>query len=201
MGNAGRIVRNSIDQTVFVLMCNGLAPFYRKPHSRGTHFQPLATCLIDMPHQPQPLYLRPSPSAPNQSSTRKLILTALANPQLYVSEIRFSRAFGYFTKISEHIVHILPRPLLFAHPRQSRVSAIGVSIQFFQGLNNSGTNRVKVNITDKFFKICIFLAHNRFTCPVKSIKDYCYRLFVDVVKKDFLLGHQCFSRQSSNETY
>lgn len=37
--DAGRIVRNSIDQMVFVFMCNGLAPFYRKPHSRGTHFQ------------------------------------------------------------------------------------------------------------------------------------------------------------------
>ena len=40
-GDAGRIVINSIDQMVSVLMCNGLAPFYRKSHSRGTHFQPL----------------------------------------------------------------------------------------------------------------------------------------------------------------
>ena len=53
--DAGRIVRILIDQVVFVLMCNGLAPFYRKPHSRGAHFQPLGhlsdrhTQLADSP--------------------------------------------------------------------------------------------------------------------------------------------------------
>jgi len=36
--DAGRIVKNSIDQIVSVFTCNGLAPFYRKSHSRGTHF-------------------------------------------------------------------------------------------------------------------------------------------------------------------
>jgi len=39
--DAGNIVRNLIDQMISVFICNGLPPFYRKTHSRRTHFQPL----------------------------------------------------------------------------------------------------------------------------------------------------------------
>jgi hypothetical protein len=47
------------------------------------------------------------------------------------------------------------------------VSAIGVSVQFFEILNNTGTNRVQMNIPDKFFKIDIFLANNGFVTILK----------------------------------
>ena len=39
--DAGKIVRISIDHLVFVLMGNGLTPFYRKSCSMRIHFQPL----------------------------------------------------------------------------------------------------------------------------------------------------------------
>ena len=39
--DAGRIVRISIDHMVFVLMGNGLTPFYRKSRSMRIHFQAL----------------------------------------------------------------------------------------------------------------------------------------------------------------
>jgi hypothetical protein len=49
------------------------------------------------------------------------------------------------------------------------VSAIGVSIQFSETGNNTGTNWVQVNIPDKFFKVGIFLANNGFVTVLKQL--------------------------------
>ena len=47
--------------------------------------------------------------------------------------------------------------------------AIWVSIQFFKPGNNAGTDRVQVNIPDKFLQIGIFLADNGFVTILKQL--------------------------------
>jgi len=64
--------------------------------------------------------------------------------------------------------------------------AIWVSIQFFKHGNNAGTDRVEVNIPDKFLQIGIFLADNGFVTILKQLA----LALVAAIKTDGVAGKE-----------
>jgi len=62
------------------------------------------------------------------------------------------------------------------------VPAKRIFVQCFYVSNKLGPNRIKVNIPYKFQQIDIFLAENRFACPVKL--------------NDIFIGAICFIRMN-----